>query len=225
MVLRDETNFFMATIAVTGATGFVGRVVVQTLLVRGYHVRALVRKGSAAKLSPHANLDIVEGDPLNVKDVEELLRSCDALVHLVGIRREETKRTGKTYADVDLGSVRVAADAMKRVGLKRILLLSAASIGNSVYVRTKKEAEQAVRDAGLEWTIFRPSFILGKGQRWPIVMTPFLAFFSLFPGHFGDVARRAQNITREQLANAMIYAIEHSDAINTIWDVPVIKGL
>ena len=215
----------MATIAVTGATGFVGRIVVQSLLARGYHVRAMVRHGSAKKLPPHANLEIVEGSSLSEPELEALLRGCDALVHLVGTRRAEMKETGQTYEDVDLASVRAAIPAMKRVGVKRILLLSAAWIGDSIYVRTKKEAEQAVRDAGLEWTIFRPSFILGKGQQWPIVMTPFLAFFSLFPGHFGDVARRAQNITREQLANAMIYAIEDRSTIGKIFDVPLIRAL
>jgi len=213
------------TIVVTGATGFVGRVVVASLLRRGYRVRALVRKGSAGKLASDAQLEVIEGDPLNAQDVERLLTGVNALVHLIGTRRAEMKRTGVTYADVDLATVRVAVEAMKRVGLDRILLLSAADIGKSEYVQTKQRAEALVRDAKLKWTIFRPSFILGRGQQWPIVMAPILNALALLPGRIGDVAKRARNITREQLANAMIWSLEHDEAAGRVLDVSAIRSL
>jgi uncharacterized protein YbjT (DUF2867 family) len=214
----------MQTIAVTGSTGFVGRAVVASLLRCGYRVRALARKGSAGKLAPHPNLEVIEGDPRNVDDVTRLVSGANALLHLIGTRRAEMKRTGVTYADIDLGTVRVAIEAMKRVGVDRILLLSAADIGDSEYVRTKRQAEAAVRESGLRWTIFRPSFILGKGQQWPIIMSPILNLLALFPGRIGDIAKRARNITREQLANAMIWSLEQEEAVGSVMDVTGIRN-
>jgi uncharacterized protein YbjT (DUF2867 family) len=215
----------MQTIAVTGSTGFVGRIVLASLLDRGYHVRALVRQGSAKKFPPHPNLEVIDGDPRNPADVTRLVNSANALVHLIGTRRAEMKRTGVTYADIDLGTVQVAIEAMKRADVDRMLLLSAADIGNSEYVQTKQLAETAVREAGLHWTIFRPSFILGKGQQWPILMSPVLNLLAFLPGRYGGVAKRARNITREQLANAMIWSLEHEEAIGEVFDVSRIRSL
>src|SRR5688572_22805085 len=100
------------TIAITGATGFVGKEVTRQLLERDHHVRALVRsETSAAKLTQHPNLSFVFGDPCKASDVGKVLEGADALVHLVGIRRHEMKRTGKTYEDVDVGSAIASAQA------------------------------------------------------------------------------------------------------------------
>jgi NADH dehydrogenase len=219
------------TICVTGGTGFVGREVIQQLLVNGYHVRALVRnEHSAKKLSsckeqfPH-QLEFVTGSATEPNDVAQVLAGADALVHLVGIRREEIKRTGLSYADVDLGSAIASAIAMQRANIKRILFLSAGAIGNSVYVQTKAKAEQAIIDAKLDWTIFRPAFITGPGQEWPVIMSPFLWLLGLLPGKFGDTAKRSSNITREKLANDFIIALKDDSYIGKILDVPELKRM
>ncbi|HET9137667.1 MAG TPA: NAD(P)-binding oxidoreductase, partial [Candidatus Kapabacteria bacterium] len=182
------------TICVTGGTGFVGQGVVPELLRSGFHIRALIRNENSAKKltltdSERATIEFVYGDPCNVNDIARALEGCSALVHLVGIRRHEIKKTGKTYGDIDVGSAIAAATAMKQTGINRIILLSAAAIGKSTYVQCKIKAETAILKAGLDWTIFRPSFITAPGQQWPIIMGPLLSLFGLFPGHFGDISR------------------------------------
>src|SRR5579871_784846 len=154
------------TICVTGGTGFVGTGVVLALLQAGFQVRALVRNENSAKkldIIPEefrSSLSCIFGDPCHSDDIARALEGCSALVHLVGIRRHEIKKTGKTYRDIDVGSAIAATDAMKRTGVKRIVLLSAGAIGKSEYVRCKAEAEKAIVTAGLDWTIFRPAFII-----------------------------------------------------------------
>src|SRR6516164_7573020 len=97
------------TICVTGATGFVGQGVIPMLLEAGYQVRILVRsERSLAKLNfipqqQRAALTTVFGDPCNSDDIVRALDGSDVLLHLVGIRRHEIKRTGKTYRDIDVG--------------------------------------------------------------------------------------------------------------------------
>lgn len=216
------------TICVTGGTGFVGQGVTAELLCSGYHVRALVRNENSAKKldlseAEKKNIEFVIGDPCNANDIARALEGCSALVHLVGIRRHEIKKTGKTYEDIDVGSGIAAAEAMKRTGVKRIILLSAGAIGNSTYVQCKAKAEAAILSAGVDWTIFRPSFIVGPGQQWPILLTPILAFFGLFPGHFGDVSRRAGNISRRRLARAFVNCLKDNSSIGRILGVPALR--
>lgn len=215
----------MKYVAITGATGFVGREVTRQLLEQGFMIHALVRsEASAAKLPPHPHLRVTTGDPCKAQDVTRILAGCDAIVHLVGIRRQEIKRTGKTYEDIDAGSAVASAEAMKAAGLRRILFLSAGAIGNSSYVRSKAKAEAAITSAGLDWTIWRPSFIIGPGQQWPLVMTPFLWLLGRFPGHTGDVARRAGNISRKALAASFCKALADDTTIGEVLDVPKIRA-
>ena len=215
----------MRIIAVTGATGFVGQEVTRQLLEQGYTVYALVRsEASARKLPPHQNIKLVFGDPTKAGDVARVLQGADALIHLVGIRRAETKKTGKTYEDVDLGSALASVEAMKGTGLKRILFLSAAAIGKSFYVQCKGRAEAAVKAAGLDWTIWQPAFIVGPGQEWPVVMTPFLWLLGLFPGRIGDTSRRAANISRKELAMTFWKALEDDSTIHQTFDVPKMQA-
>ncbi len=218
-------------ICVTGGTGFVGQEVTKQLLEHGYHVRALIRnKSSAKKISDlqskySSQLKFIIGDATDPTDVQKALEGTDALVHLAGIRREEIKRTGLSYVEVDLGSALASAVAMDRSGLKRILFLSAGAIGKSEYVQTKARAEQTIINAQLDWTIFRPAFIVGPGQQWPVFMGPILVLLGLLPGKIGDVARRSGNISREKLAHAFILALEDDRMIGKILEVPELKRI
>ncbi len=215
----------MQTICITGATGFVGQGVLPALLDAGFRVHALVRPGSEKKLPHHPMLTAFEGDVLETEAIARALMGSQALVHLTGIKRAETKRTGLTYEDVDLGSVLAVLPAMNKVSVKRIVLLSAADVGHSFYVRTKQRTEQAVIDAGVDWTILRPSYIIGKGQRWPIIMSPFLNLLALLPGHYGNIAKRARSVTRVQLAAAIVHALKSETAIGKVWDVSAIRAI
>lgn len=216
----------MKTIAITGGTGFVGRAVVAEFLRSGYRVRALVRsESSKAKLTQHQNLVCIIGDPCNIEDVSRLLEGADALVHLVGVRLKEARKTGKNYEDVDVGSAIASIEAMKRSSTRRILILTAADIGNSFYVRCKRKVEKLTKDSGLDWTIFRPSFILGPGREWPVILTPILWALGHLPGYFGIKIRSAQNIRLEALAKAFVVALEDDTTITRSLDVPDIRQM
>jgi uncharacterized protein YbjT (DUF2867 family) len=216
----------MKTVAITGGTGFVGRAVVAEFLRSGYIVKALVRsESSKAKLPQHQNLVCIIGDPCKADDVLKVLEGADALVHLVGIRLKEARKTGKNYEDVDVGSAVASIEAIKRSSTRRILILTAADIGNSFYVRCKRKIESMVKEAGLRWAIFRPSFIIGPGQEWPIILTPFLWAFGHFPGYIGRKARLAQNIRLEALAKAFVAAFEDDNTIGKTLDVPDIRQM
>lgn len=155
------------TVAVTGASGFVGRNMVRALLAAGYNVRGLVRdREKARQVLPGAagKLQLVVGDVTDIRSVEELLQGTQACVNLVGIIRE-VKRKGQTFQRMHVDATRVLVTACEKVGVKRYLQMSAVGardVGVAEYQHSKFEGEQIVRRSGLDWTIFRPSLIHGK---------------------------------------------------------------
>lgn len=178
-------------VAVTGATGFVGRSVVRSLLDRGHRVRALVRNAvKAARVLPdHEALEIGEDDavfrPERLAGVDrvtgtmrlgqteedarlptrdELLDGVDAVVHLVGIIREA--RGAQTFRRVHVELTKRLIEACQAAGVTRYIHMSALGTCTTAptrYWTSKAESEELVRRSGLDWTIFRPGVIHGVG--------------------------------------------------------------
>lgn len=155
------------TVAVTGATGFVGRNVVSQLLQAGFGVRALIRDRAKARqvLAKSERLTLVEGDATDAAALGQLVQGCGAAIHLVGIIRELGR--GQTFQRMHVESTRALLAAAKNSGVARFVQMSALGVsgdGACAYQRTKWEAEELVRSSGLGWTIFRPGMILGEGS-------------------------------------------------------------
>lgn len=177
------------TVAVTGATGFVGRYVVRALLEHGYHVRALARdpRKAAGVLPADKRLTIVTGEAMDGKAPADLVGPAQACVHLIGIIRPA--RGGQTFERMHVGTVRAMVEACRSAGVKRFVHMSAIGVrpdSEAEYARTKFEGEAVLRRSGLDWTIFRPGLIHGpdsefvrmvhawcKGQSAPYVFIPY----------------------------------------------------
>lgn len=155
-------------IALTGATGFVGRHIVDRLIEGGYRVRALVRSPEKAKrVLPNeaigdGRITLFEGGLGDPDALRHLVAGCDACIHLVGIIRE-TK--GQTFQHVHVDGTRniVEACRQQQPGM-RYVHMSALGVGpdkRAGYRDTKHQAERIVKGAGLAWTIVRPGLIHG----------------------------------------------------------------
>jgi NADH dehydrogenase len=159
-------------ILLTGGTGFVGRALRRELKAQGHEVRAFVRKQSADKIDAREGLEVLTGDVLDTHACLRAVDGCDALVHLVGIRREFPD-DGITYEALHTEAAYAVVDAARRAGLERVIFMSALGAradAPSGYHRTKFEAEEIVRKSGMRWTIFRPSIIFGPGDEFhPLV--------------------------------------------------------
>lgn len=224
-------------IAVTGATGFVGRALVSALVAEGRPVRALARDlHKANETLPVSDLvTIVEGDMFNASSLDELAHGAGALVHLVGIRRE--KRPTITYERLHVDATRAAVEAATRGGVQRYLHMSALGTrpaARSGYHKTKYTAEQIVRSSTLDWTIIRPSLILGEGgeflemaRGWasgdeqPYLFMPYFepprapAKERVAPGVVEKP--RVQPVTVEDVSYAFIRALEREDSVGEVY--------
>ena len=161
------------TIAVAGATGFVGRHVVAELVRRGHTVRALVRDtakaGEAfAGVSDRSRVVSVQTDSISRESAHRLVDGAQACVNCIGILREQQ---GQRFEALHVAATRALVEACEAQldsegGFERFIRISALGVspdGRAAYERTKAEGERLVRRSDLPWTIFRPSAILGEG--------------------------------------------------------------
>ena len=194
-------------VAVTGASGFVGRYLVAELSGR-HEVRALVndRPGSETELPPvHevARVDVRRADTLRGK-----LDGVDVLVHTVAIPTERKQR----FAEVNVGGVANVVAEARRAGVRRIVHMSALGADPRSpypYLRTKGEGQAIVTDSGIPHVVLRPSLLFGKGDDF----FPRLAFTLRFPlvPVPGDGQARFQPLHVEDLARVLAAAIERTD--------------
>jgi NADH dehydrogenase len=149
-----------------GGTGFVGRHLIARLVAQGHHVRVLSRN---AALKPDVRvLPNVHVDTVDVHDPAALVRAfhgADAVINLVGILNEKGFG-GKGFQRAHVRLTQNVIAACEQSGVTRLLQMSAlnAGRGESHYLRTRGEAEAAVKASSLDWTIYQPSVIFGPGD-------------------------------------------------------------
>jgi uncharacterized protein YbjT (DUF2867 family) len=157
----------------TGATGFVGRHMLDRLLREGHGVRALVRpiarqKGRAVDLAQPGmdttRIEAVAGDVVSGAGLDEGVHGCDTVIHLVGIIVEKGTNTFEAVHHIGTRNV---VEAARRAGLKRFVQMSALGVradGVAAYQTSKWKGEEAVRSSGISYCILRPSLIFGPGD-------------------------------------------------------------
>ncbi|MFJ9840731.1 NAD(P)H-binding protein [Kitasatospora sp. NPDC101155] len=129
---------------ITGATGNVGRVLVDHLLEAGVPVRAVTRNPESSKLP--ANAEVVSGDPSSPESLSEALSAVSALF------LNPAAVGGSTAKLLELARER---------GVKRVVMLSSDTVVDDAAEQSDsiaawhKQIEETVAASGLEWTILR----------------------------------------------------------------------
>ena len=207
-------------ILVTGATGFVGREVVQELIIRGHEVRALVRRGSEKKLKDEKRVAIFPGDCLHPETLAPAVAGCDAVIHLVGIIREFPGR-GVTFERVHVQATQNIVDAAMEAGVRRYLHMSALGARPEPadpYHLTNFRADEYVMASGLTYTIFRPSVIYGPRDQSINLFVRQIQRLSFFP-IIGDGQYQLQPVPVDTVAQAFALALELPQTENRVYDV------
>ena len=150
-------------ILILGGSGFVGGHLARRLAEQSHAITIATRYKPAARhlgLIPGAR--IRQFDPYDTDRLIEELDGQDALINLVGILNERGF-SGKGFRRAHVELVDTAIQACRKAGVSRFLQMSAlrAGQGQSLYLKTRGEGEQRVRDSGLDWTLFQPSTIFG----------------------------------------------------------------
>ena len=192
------------TVAVTGATGFIGPHIVGRLRADGWQVRILTRRPT---LDPALVGPEVEAVPGALEDQDSLVRlveGADAVVHVAGLVKARS-RTAFFRGNADsVGRLATIAAAAPRP--PRFILMSSLAAREpqlSAYAASKRAGEQALIGASdrLRWTILQPPAVYGPGDR------ATLPFFRCMARGFGPVLgsadARISLIHAQDLANAV----------------------
>ncbi|MDQ3972889.1 MAG: SDR family oxidoreductase [Actinomycetota bacterium] len=148
-------------ILVVGATGQLGGLIAQTLLVQAKPVRTLVR-GSTFGALVTAGAEPVIGD---LKDPASLMSACRGVDAVVTTANATARGGEDTVESVDLVGNRNLVDAAAAQGVRRFVFVS--SLGASPdhpmpLLRAKGQTEQRLRDSGMAWTVLQPNMFLDK---------------------------------------------------------------
>jgi len=163
-----KKKIMINTIAITGATGFVGTVLTRRLAAAGWKIRALIRPASTYKRPAGINVEWIDGDLEDVASLGRLVHGADAVVHCAGRVRGAT-RVQFNRVNVD-GTARLVKLAVDQHPTPRFLLISSLAAREphlSPYAASKREGEEVLVEKSdkLFWTVFRPSAIYGPGDR------------------------------------------------------------
>jgi len=210
-------------VAVTGGTGFVGSVLVEELLSRGYGVTVLsrgvqrpmsnVQRGQEYKNTRNATY--VKGNVITGEGLDELMEGKDALIHLVGIIRERGKNTFESTHHRATVNVLEAAG---RSNIDRVLHMSALGTraeAVSNYHKSKWKGEEVIRASGLSWTIFRPSIIFGSRDEFVNMLAKAMKKTPLFPV-IGNGLNLMQPVSVKDVARAYGDTLEDERAIGKV---------
>ena len=155
-MLNISTN-----VAVTGANGFVGKNVRKFLYKNKVRVLGISRK-NFAKYSTETK---AQSKNLLEQRLQKKLKNYDALIHLIGIGVESS---GSTFEEINVNLTKNTIKLCKKSGIKKIIYISGLGVSKnntSSYFASKYKAEQEIISSGLDYTIFRASYIIGKTDR------------------------------------------------------------
>ncbi|HQV69885.1 MAG TPA: NAD-dependent epimerase/dehydratase family protein [Thermoflexales bacterium] len=152
-------------ILVTGATGCIGRAVVERLTASGQSVKCLWHWGR--EHPAYRRVTITGGDVRNRDSLVEALSEggeCDTIIHLASIRRETAT---DTFDDVHVLGAQNIVSAAKECKVQRVITVS--SMGSEIrspypFLRSMGKLEEITRGSGLNWTIVKSAAVYGPGD-------------------------------------------------------------
>lgn len=149
------------TLAVTGATGFVGSHLLKAARAAGHNVRALTR----GPRPPQEAVAWIEGTLDDPASLAALCEGADAVVHIAGLINAPSRAA---FDAVNAGGTAHMIDAARAAGVRRFIHISSLAAREpdlSDYGWSKAKSETIVAASGLDWTIVRPPAIYGPGDR------------------------------------------------------------
>jgi uncharacterized protein YbjT (DUF2867 family) len=212
-------------ILVAGGTGLVGAGIVRELARRGKPVAVLTRSAAtAAARFPDIEVDYREGDVRDRASLAAAMQGAEVVVGCVQFPNSpiENRCRGYTFEEIDAAGTERLVEAAKEAGVRRYIYLSGAGAAPDAkyhWFRAKWRAETAVRDSGMTYIIFRPSWVYGPEDHSLnrfLAMSRFLPFVPII----GDGSKqRLQPLFIDDLGRAVAEAVDNRAADNKVFEI------
>ncbi len=210
-------------ILVTGGTGFVGSAIVGELLKRGEKVAVLGRDASKIERLFGGRVEARGADVRDPAALANAMSGADVVVNAVQFPTSpiEVPRRGWTFEEVDYKGTLNQVNAAKAAGVKRFVTVSgvgAAADARQHWFRFKWQAEQHLINSGLEWTVVRPSWVYGPGDKALNRLLGFTNFLPFMP-LFGDGKQAMQPVFVDDVGRVLAEAALSPAAANQLFEL------
>lgn len=212
----------MFPIFITGGTGFIGRHLLKKLVVRGYDVTALVRKGSENKLPKGVRAIIA--DPFDAATFEQWIPKGATFIQLLGVAHPSPRKK-EAFQEIDLRSAVTSADAAAAAGVLHFIYLSVSMVDSTLmedYQQARRQGEAYLLTKGFPCTFVRPWYVLGPTRFWPVLLLPVYVIAKLNAAWRKKTGGMAL-VTIGQLTETFFRAIESPPHRQRVFEISHIK--
>lgn len=145
---------------VTGASGFIGGHLVNTLVKEGHKVKVLVR--STSSYNPQ-NAEIIKGDLSNLEALNQATKDIDIVIHSAALVDSIDK---ENFLKTNVEGTRNIVNASIKNKIKKFIYISTCDVmfdPQGLYGGTKLQGEKIVENSGLTYISLRPNTVYGNG--------------------------------------------------------------
>ena len=182
-------------IVVTGASGFIAKNLRKYLSEQDFELISISRND----FKNFKNEIKIISNNYKEKNILKKIQNSDALIHLVGIGKQSVNTD---YDMINTDLTKHVVNLSKKSRIKKIIFLSGLGVSPNTslgYFISKYNAEKQIIDSGLKFTIFRPSYIVGKDDLFSKnlkkqiksgeIIIPGSGTYSIQPIHVSDVVK------------------------------------
>ena len=182
-------------IVITGASGFIARNLRKYLSEKNIKLISISRNDFKQFKNEHK----VISKNYDEKNLLSKIKNSDALIHLVGIGKQSIKTD---YDMINVEFTKHIVNLSKKAKIKKFVYASGLGVSDNTslgYFISKYNAEQLIINSGINYTIFRPSYIVGKDDlltkylkkqiKKGTIKIPGSGSYSIQPIHINDVVK------------------------------------
>jgi nucleoside-diphosphate-sugar epimerase len=166
-----DTNTKGEKVFLLGGTGYLGTAIVRKLVDAGFTPLVLIRDGAERKIPKkyREKCEFIVGDAARLDLVKNDIRTASptAIIYTIGLARE-TMFSSARFLDYHYNWAKAAADIAGRLEIPKFIYISSLGVkrfGTQAQM-TKYQFEQYLQRSNLNYTIFRPSVMLGNDRQY-----------------------------------------------------------
>ena len=208
---------------VTGATGYIGGLLVPQLLDAGLHVRAMARNPDKLAAAPwRDDVEVVRGDLTEPDSLVDAFDGADVVYYLV-----HSMGTSKDFVSEEAESARNVVKAAQQAGVRRLVYLSGLhpeGVELSRHLASRSEVGEILIESGIETMVLQAGIVIGSGSasfemirhltdRLPVMTTPKWVHNKIQPIAIDDALHYLVGAASAALPNSRTWDIGGPDAL------------